>query len=165
MSDRITAEKVGSTLVASFPSANPPLVWRFDLERNHTFTLALQGDDGEWELGMTSQKGEFYPVARFNHREEADLAMQKIERVLMRRSGSWKQRFLWFFAIVGVVLILFTFYSRLIGTSHPSPDARMGYIAPQQRQMPIPDLSGSDGRGETPSGVPLSADDVLRGVR
>ena len=84
----VEAKRSGNTLIAAFHRANPPLVWRFDLERNHSFTLALQGDEGEWELGLTSPKGDFHPVARFALRDDAEDAFIKVEKILAQ-SSSW----------------------------------------------------------------------------
>jgi len=75
---------VGHTLVAGFHCANPPLIWKFDLERNHSFTISLQGEDGDWELGLTSPKGDFYPIARFINRELADEAFHALQKILMK---------------------------------------------------------------------------------
>ena len=80
----VQAKLVGNTLVATFRKSNPNLIWNFDLERNHSFTLALQGEDGDFELGVTSPKGEFYPVARFASREDAEEAFSAVQKILMK---------------------------------------------------------------------------------
>jgi hypothetical protein len=85
----IDIRMIGATLVASFHRANPPLIWRFDLEHNHSFSLALQGDDGDWELGLTSQKGEFQPVASFAVRDDAEQAFVKVEHMLAKGRTGW----------------------------------------------------------------------------
>src|SRR5580704_16554799 len=85
----VDAKRVGSTLVATFHNRDPSLIWTFDLERNHSFTVTLQGEEGDFELGVTSPKGEFYPVARFVTREDANEALQALQRVLMTGRFWW----------------------------------------------------------------------------
>lgn len=153
-SSPISAKLVGCNLVASFATANPPLVWRFDLERNHSFTIALQGEAGDWELGITSPKGEFYPVAHFPAREDAEEALQKVQKVLMKKRRSWFWTLLrWVVGLVLVAGILFLVVS---------------YV--YMRSMSSAGLNGSSlgsvlGTATAPAaitpGVPLSADDVL----
>lgn len=89
MNKKTEAKCNGMMLTAGFHGANPPLIWRFDLERNHSFTLALQGEEGDWELGVTSPKGDFYSVVHFLAREDAEEAFAKIEKILSRKSGAF----------------------------------------------------------------------------
>lgn len=155
MNKKTEAKCTGMTLTVGFHGANPPLIWRFDLERNHSFTLALQGEDGDWELGVTSPKGDFYPVVHFITREDAEEAFVKVEKALSLRkaTSSVVVRALQILAVLVVVIVLgimaFGFY-----VSHPaglrsstisstSPAAQMPVQAPQE-------------------GIPLSADDVLK---
>ena len=84
----VEARRTGNSLTAAFHRANPPLIWRFDLERNHSFSLALQGEEGEWELGLTSPKGDFHPIARFTLREEAEEAFIALERLRAKGGGN-----------------------------------------------------------------------------
>ena len=92
-------------LTVAFHSADPPLIWRFDLERNHSFTLSLQGEEGDWELGVTTPKGDFYPIAHFAERETGEEALNEIETILNREKG-----FLWplikFLMLVGILTTL-----------------------------------------------------------
>src|ERR1700733_6265128 len=100
----VQAKLVGNTLVAVFRTSNPNLIWKFDLERNHSFTLALQGEEGDLELGVTSSKGEFYPIARFASQEDAEEAFTAVQKILMRRRhGKLKNFLLW---ACGVMLVL-----------------------------------------------------------
>ena len=82
------ASVTGNSLVATFHKANPPLVWKFDLERNHSFTLALQGEEGDWELGLTSPKGDFYPITHFLTRDDAEEAFRQVNKALAQRTFS-----------------------------------------------------------------------------
>jgi len=141
----------GSTLTASFNAANPPLIWRFDLERNHSFTLALHGENSEWELGVTSPKGEFYPIVHFAAREDAEEAFTRVECALSRRRmplGFMVRVLLGF--LVGVLAITggvagFGYYASHKGQSTPINQAGMQALGANMQE-----------------GVPLSADDVLK---
>ena len=149
----------GLMLTVGFPTANPPLIWRFDLERNHSFTLSLQGEEGDWELGVTSPKGDFYPVAHFVAREEADDALAKVGKALAQKrntassinTGSLVVKTLTVTGIVIVcVMVVVVSFGLYIKNSYSSR-ARHGLVVPQVSQQE--------------EGVPLAADDVLKPPR
>ena len=96
----------GMMLTVGFHAANPPLIWRFDLERNHSFTLALQGEEGDWELGVTSPKGDFYPVVHFLAREDAEEAFAKVEKILARKRGAASYIFKALLAVAGFAALV-----------------------------------------------------------
>jgi hypothetical protein len=180
----------GNSLIATFHKANPPLVWKFDLERNHSFTVALQGEEGDWELGLTSPKGDFYPITHFLTREDADDAFRCVNKALARHGSP-----LGFILKAAAVIILAGIVFLVIGTllppllgMHKMP-AGPGGRAPlsmqqlQQMQQQLQQMSkGLPGRGAEPSaatpeasepapepstedmpmGVPVPADQVLR---
>jgi len=83
------------------------LVWQFDLERNHSFTVAMQGEEGDWELGVTSPKGEFYPVVHFQAREDAEDGFAAVQKILMKkkRSVMWRVFKVLAWILVFVVLL------------------------------------------------------------
>jgi hypothetical protein len=147
----------GSTLVATFANANPPLIWKFDLARNHSFTIALHGEDGDdWELGVTSPKGEFYPVARFASREDADEAFFKLQKGLAKSQISLPKRILKIILLVALglgafILLLNILRSYAIHSALESNFARM----PSAQMAPA----------AIKEGVPQSADDVLQAPR
>ena len=153
----VEARRIGSTLVVAFRMSQPRLVWRFDLEKNHSFSLALEGEEGAWELGVNSPKGEFYPVARFAAREDADQAFAAVQRAMMRKNGNW---FGWLLKAIGALALFFVlaagvaifFIDRLgfMSIAH-NPYAAMGMAAPAAAPAAAP-----------PDGVPLPADQVLR---
>jgi hypothetical protein len=153
----IEAERVGNTLVASFRNSRPPLVWRFDLERNHSFSLALEGDDGDCELGVTSPKGEFYPIARFVARTDGEDAMAAVQKILLKKKGNWVSKILLTLLVLIVLLVLgmgaaYFFRGALSPTSSTS----------SMMPMALPGLPALPRYNEVPSGVPLPADRVLR---
>jgi hypothetical protein len=144
----VEVKRVGDTLVAVFRNSNPSLVWKFDLARNHSFTVALQGDEGDLELGVTSPKGEFYPIARFNAREDADLAFAAVQKVLMKRKCGWLGCLLkWAGGLVLLLLI-----ALLIGI----------YLAGYRGPKIFSTGPASTAAPEIRNGVPLPADQVLR---
>jgi hypothetical protein len=146
----IEAKLVGSNLVAAFHRANPPLIWKFDLDRNHSFTVALQGEEGDWELGITSPKGEFYPIVHFVMHEHAEEALSAVQKILMkkRRSKIWMAIKFLFFVLVIVGLMgaggLYVFKALRM----PSMD---NFVSSPSATPVSP-----------PSGVPVPADEVLR---
>lgn len=156
ISKTISAKLVGSNLVATFPTANPPLIWKFDLERNHSFTIALQGENGDWELGITSPKGEFYPIAHFPAKEDAEEALGKVQKVLMKKKHSgfwcWVRRILGFLLFVVLVLVFWDVLADKIPSLTIS--TLRSAAGPKVSTMP----------GITP-GMPVSADDVLQPPR
>jgi len=150
MNKKTEAKCNGLMLTVGFHAANPPLIWRFDLERNHSFTLALQGEPGDWELGVTSPKGDFSSVVHFTNREDAEEAFTKVEKILSHKRGS-SSLVMKALAILGVSALLIVAGVILFGLS-----------INHQGQS----LSTSMGSINMPSvvkeGVPLSADDVLK---
>jgi hypothetical protein len=161
----VEAKLVGPNLVAAFHNAHPPLIWNFDLVRNHSFTIAMQGEEGDWELGITSPKGEFYPIAHFASRDDAEEAMARIQTLLMKsRRPKWIG---WLKAIVIIIvvgLLLLGLASYLItrmatsmgmgGIGGGMGSAAMGGMMPQ--------LAAPAAPAPTPMGVPLPADQVLQ---
>lgn len=150
---------IGSNLVASFQRADPPLIWKFDLDRNHSFTIALQGDEGDWELGITSPKGEFFPIAHFPAREDAEDALMAVQKVLMKkRRSKWANFFR--FVIIFFILIAAGIAAAIYFTQQHFP----GFLTRGLTDLATAPLSYSDGAkpGVIPSGVPLSADEVLK---
>jgi hypothetical protein len=163
----VEAKRIGTSLVAAFHRANPPLVWRFDLERNHSFSLALQGDEGEWELGLTSPKGDFQPVARFAVREDAEVAFIKVERILSKRDIAWFKLALKIVAVIVLLIAIaipLSFFKIQWGSSQKSdtitsmtPSAAAPYAGMPEGAMP-PQQPAPPPK----PGVPVSADDFLK---
>lgn len=153
----------GHTLVAAYHNANPPLIWKFDLERNHSFTLALQGEDGDWELGVTTPKEEFHPVARFASREDAEEAFAKTQRALLcGKRNIWKM-----ISFLLIAILLFLYVIMPIGSyflravSRPAlanlPAGSTVYTPPTMPTRPLPTTSPT-----LQDGIPLPADQVLK---
>ncbi|MDE1900668.1 MAG: hypothetical protein KGI37_03355 [Alphaproteobacteria bacterium] len=150
MTKKTEARCVGATLTVGFHAANPPLIWRFDLERNHSFTLALQGEDGDWELGVTSPRGDFYPVVHFVAREDAEEAFAKVEKILSRRRFGFLGGVARALLYVAVAALVITGGVGLFGL----------YASHTQSASPI---AGVAAPGQTPRfGVPLPANQILQ---
>lgn len=151
MTKPVLVKYVGSNLVASFSRATTPLVWTFDLDRNHSFTLSLRGEGENWELGVTSFKGEFDVVATFQHKEDAELAFQKIQKALMKRRRTWLGRIgrgLLYLVLTGIILVVaFIIFQK---------------YAIEHAMMNLPMLPPVHPPAEMQDGIPLPADDVLK---
>ncbi len=138
------AKVLGHTLIAAFRTSHPPLIWQFDLEKNHSFTVALQGEEGDLELGVTSPRGEFYPIAHFTDREDAEEAFARVQKALMCRHQPWHwKRAVCWLALAAIVYLLL--FSPMVGEG-----IKIASL-----------LFSSNNPVNTPSGVPLPADQVL----
>jgi hypothetical protein len=167
MTKKTQAKCTKDMLTVGFHTASPPLVWRFDLERNHSFTLSLQGEEGDWELGVTSPKGEFYPVVHFDAREDAEDALTVVEKALSRKRGSASLltkalAFVGILAllILGSVVIYGSIIDHQLSASQFSPSATSLDPSAMAPSMAAPATSAPDAEG-----VPLSADEVLKAPR
>jgi hypothetical protein len=156
MKKKTEAKCNGATLIVGFHAASPPLIWRFDLERNHSFTLALQGEDGDWELGVTSPKGEFYPVVHFTAREDAEEAFAKVEKALSLRKAAGSLAARWLKILLGVIAVM----AAIIFLSIYSVNHKMSI-----RSSAISSAAPVAATPQVEEGVPLSADDVLKPPR
>jgi len=149
----VQAKLVGSTMVISFRHSNPSIIWKYDLERNHSFTLNLQGDDGDFELGITSPKGEFTSVARFASREDADEAFSAVQEILMEKKWSRLQTVLIGAAGIFLLYFLYTLANTVfIGAPHPAAKTVPGPAAGVQEPA----------KPSLPQGEAVPADQVLQ---
>jgi hypothetical protein len=112
--------------------------------------LALQGEEGDWELGITTPKGDFYPVVHFVAREDAEEAFAKVEKVLAKKRGAGP---LIVKAVVGVIVaaLLVTGCVVIFGLYVEHRVVSSSAIGPTSAAPPV-----------VQEGVPLSADDVLK---
>lgn len=173
----VQVKKVGNNLVASFHKANPPLIWNFDLDRNHSFSLALQGDEGDWDLGVTSPKGEFFSIAHFLEREDAEESFAKVEKILMKRRGRsvFGPILKYTVLLAGIAVVVFAILAFLIGPRTPGGlsssmgsmgrmAAPSGYPQPRGAYQPSP-VATPAAPQEIPRGVPVPADEALQAPR
>lgn len=153
MTESVTVKYVGSTLVAVFNKAEPPLVWNFDLDKNGQFSLSLQGEDKKWQIGVTSLKGEFNPIACFPRHEDALEAFTLVQKILMKgHRSSWTVQGLLSQAFVSAVVVMFMF-GMLVGFLHYE---RMKIASHMIK------ASANGHSMEMENGIPLPADEVLK---
>jgi hypothetical protein len=154
----VRAKVVGHSLVASFRTSNPPTVWCLDLEKNHSFALAIQKRVEDWELGVMSPKGEFTVVARFDDRREVDRALASVEKAMFANPYATGAK-VWRIsamtaAILGVILCGAWVFAWM--QSRMNPDGI--------RQAMESRINARVGAAATPqprTGVPTDADAVL----
>lgn len=156
----LEVKRVGSTLIAGFHKAKPPLIWSFDLERNHSFTLALQGEEGDWELGVTSPKGDFYSVTRFLSREDADEAFARVQKALMteKRSTSWLVAKI-AAAIAGFLVLMCVLLAVAFAVLQSRVIQSMSAV---HAVSPAPMVEAPAHNPEAEPGVPVPADEFLK---
>src|ERR1700744_2252333 len=122
MQKPVSAKMSGSTLVVSFQKSTPPLIWKFDLKENHSFTVALQGEYNDLQLGVNSSRGEFTPIAHFNDRDAAEEAFMALQEILMKRHRSIASMILAVLGVAFLVLIVIATIAK-ITSSAPSGNA------------------------------------------
>lgn len=140
-------------IIAKFKTSTPPLTWQLDIEKNHSFTLLIQGDDDDCDLGITPLNGEFTAIAHFSSREDAEEAYVKIQKALFKQKSHFKHRLLNWVIYIFIAFLLFAFLSK-------------GYQLHKEHNMDVSNAETSslieNDRPEDPKiGVPLTADDVL----
>ena len=136
------------SLVAVFHKSSPTLVWRFDLEQNHSFSLALQEIGDVWAFGVNDGRGGFLPVARFVDEADAKIAFARVERALVHR------KFFLLHILFRLALLLLAIFIVLGGIYV----AIANYVLPGISSM----VTSAVTHKPTPKqGVPISADDAL----
>lgn len=145
--NELNVRRVGPSLIASFGKANPPLVWRFDLDRNHSFTLAMQGQDNEWELGVTSTRGDFHSIARFPVREDAEEALSAVSGMLSRGRYAMVWKFLRTLSLVVALFVAGFVVMQLLRNYTASPASVADVAVPPP---PVADMAPPAPQPETP---------------
>lgn len=153
MKAAVKAKIVGHTVVATFRTSNPPTVWRMDLEKNHSFALAIQKGAGDWELGVMSPKGEFTAVARFDDRREVDHALAAVEAAMFSNPNGTGAKVWRVSAMAAAILAVFIVGGALLGWMQTGGQD----TAPMPPQAAGPINKPAAVR----SGVPMDADAVL----
>jgi hypothetical protein len=150
----VAVKRVGTSLVAAFHKAKPPLVWRFDLERNHSFSLALHGAESDWQLGLTMPTGEFQTIAHFAMQADAQHAFTETEKILAQGKPTVTSTILKIVGLLGLVFfIAIVIFGFLVQNN---------YIPKPHPYSPIANTPGkSPAKPEAKSGVPLPADEFL----
>ena len=165
---------VDGNLILSLPDALNPVVWRLELGSVKASAMEVReaGDGKSFTLLLKTPKGETHDIAPFDSRDKAVAALLKIsaalqnaqgkivpfaapapgtqnqqgygaaDRIEQNSSGGWK----WILALAGVIAVIVLF--AWVGTMTTRGAITAGAPA-----------SG----GGTQTGVPESADDLLRG--
>jgi len=153
------AKMIGQSLVATFRAALPPLIWQYDLEKNHSFSVTVQGENGKWSLGVTAPHGEFTPIAQFNARAEADEAFAVVERAMRRPRrliNPWQGR-VRSALLISLFLLLGLFAIKLIFVVPASSTVKSVINTATESSL---NAMKSTTAGQT--NVPLVADDYLK---
>ncbi len=163
-----SAKVVDGSLIISLPDAVTPVVWRMELANVKASALEVKEHEQGFMLALKTPRGESHDIAPFETKEAAVHALMKVSHALQNASGNmfaaaivqdnvsprsvavaqkkgsgWK----WVAGLGGLVLVMVLF-SYLASLSGPA--------APTATTNPA-------SSGEELSGVPQSADDLLRG--
>lgn len=170
-----TATVVDGNLILTLPDAINPVIWRMELGNVKSSALEIRANDNHFLLALKTPKGDVHDIAPFESRERALHALMQVSSALGKAEGkmvppsaantiqsaqpvyaapaahkSSGAGYKWLAALAAVIVMIFLF-SFVSGLS-PDPEI-MGTVT---------DSGASLNSGE--SGVPLSADDVLRGL-
>lgn len=164
-----SAKVVDGNLILSLPNAVNPIVWRMELGSVKASALEVrEGTNGQSLLILKTAKGEAHEIAPFTSRDQAVHALMRVSAALQsaegqiasssapaaphleKERGSSKK---WLIAL-GVVLLLI-FLMAWVGSNSSSVQTGGADLATEQ--MP------SGATDDSTSGVPQSADQMLRG--
>lgn len=176
-----SASVVDGTLILSLPDAVSPIVWRMDLGQVRASAIEVRtNDDGTFTLALKTPRGDINDIARYDQRGRAVTALMAVTRAMEhahgqirpiandmeagaasrmlpvpvgpRRSVSRKpgsRNWLGAVAALAVVGFLFLF---------------MMNMGPQPMKTSLNSTNPASGSAAAAqSGVPLSADDFLKG--
>lgn len=149
----------GNLLVASFELSDPPTVWQFDLEKNHSFTLSLKRYENGWNLGITPFGDEFLPIAYFENYDAAENALEIIKKLIIKRYNGKKLNYKnpLVSALLAMVALFFVLYLYAAVTYQPGTNQALTAKAPN----PAAALN-KDAAPEPKVGVPVPADELLK---
>ncbi|HEU4838604.1 MAG TPA: hypothetical protein VFS88_04245 [Micavibrio sp.] len=177
-----SAKVVDGTLIISLPDALNPIVWRMELGSVKASALEVRpSNEATFMLSLKTPKGEVHDVAPFDSRERAVKALMRVSSALQNASGKMtiapslvtvpgvstaqdvpsgpalsdtnSSPLKWLIALGCVVVVIFLF-------SKMSNLAQEYAVSKQTDGQPATSITGAPS-GE--SGVPQSANDVLRG--
>ncbi len=173
-----SAKVVDGNLILSLPDAINPIVWRMELGSVKASALEVRShaNDGTFLLTLKTPKGDVHDIAPYATRESAVGALMRVSSALQSAEGKIAPVstatggeaaggytaaarpavpagtvLKWLLAFAGVILlvILFAYLSSLAPTTPSGPDG-------------VP-ASGYGAEDNAESGVPESADRMLRG--
>lgn len=152
---------VDDSLVLSFPEALEPVVWRMQLSHAKQAGFEIRENQGKFQLIRKDGK-DVEEIAGFQDRGSAVGALMDISNALQgggrhkggAASGGRHEAIQWLIAVAGVVIVgLMFLYLGKIAPVEPQGLASASTAASQ----------AASGDPATSSGVPVSADDFLKG--
>jgi hypothetical protein len=159
--DGTGARVIDGSLVLSYPNASEPVVWRMNLAQAKEAGFEIKEAAGKFKLVQKSGV-EVQDIASFNTRESAVNALMDVSNALQggrkaaNDSGPMKtETAQWLIAIVGVLIVIGLFgYLSNIAPVEGGPGAATTTASSTTSTPTDPEKS---------SGVPVSADDFLKG--
>jgi hypothetical protein len=158
-----SAKVVDGSLILSLPDAINPVVWRMELGNVKASALeVLTVNDNVFQLSLKTAKGEVHEIAPFDTRDKAVQALMNVSSALQNAHGKmtpvsstttqtapvhqtaegsssvWK----WLLSIVGILFAIYILSLLFVGA---------------------PSTPSSSAAGAVESGIPMSADQYLRG--
>jgi hypothetical protein len=175
-----SAKVVDGSLIISLPDALNPVVWRMELSNVKASALEVRphSNDGTFILSLKTPKGDVHEIAPFSSREIAVRALMRVSSALQGASGKMftsttllpgvttaqdmpsrpallgagPTSLKWLIALVGVVVVIFLF-------------AKMSSMARQYAMSGSSQTATGDAAAPNANtGVPLSAEDMFRGM-
>lgn len=156
---------VDGTLVLTLPDAISPVVWRMDLGQAKASALEVrENEDKTFSLVLKTPRGDVNDIAPFAQRQQAVRALMAVSHAMEHAHGQTRQvsmaaandsggrgkgRFLT--SLIAVALLVFLIFV-FVGMGPPV--------------VPVADVAGPGNAsvgGQSQPGVPVSADDFLRG--
>lgn len=170
-----TAKVVDGNLILSLPDAINPIVWRMELGSVKASALEVKAHstDGTYLLSLKTPKGEVHDIAPFHTRDLAVRALMRVSSALQGAHGkiapvtlvtasaaaqpvktdkSDASAMKWLLALGGVLAVIFLF-------------AYSSSLTPKSKTSANVEASGDMATSKEPSGVPQSADELLRGMQ
>ncbi len=166
-----SAKVVDGNLILTLPDAMNPVIWRMELGNVKSSALEVRANDNHFLLALKTPKGDVHDIAPYENRERALHALMQVSHALGKAEGKMaspsaagptqilqatpvknSSGFKWLIALGAVIVLIFLF-SYL--SSMTPRDEVLGTPTSLDTTSPATDNSES--------GVPLSADQYLRG--
>jgi len=169
-----SAKVVDGNLILSLPDAINPIVWRMELGSVKTSALEVrpQSNDGTFMLALKTPKGDVHDIAPFASKDAAVRALMRVTSAMQSAHGkitpvatsaapqttaprAAPERDLgsalkWLLTLGGVLIVIVLF-------------AYLSSLSPEQADSNPGTASSAAGQSDAESGVPQSADQMLRG--
>ncbi len=141
-------------LLATFKESTSPVVWYYDLRKAKNAIITLRNNEGDWEVGTTQGDGAFTAIATFEDKIDAELAMDTIQRAVLRRQffpklGAWTRLLL----VIILVLVGTMIWATPSADDMAALQVKLGTTKEQ--------INTNKDRKQIKPGVPMNADDVL----